>query len=151
MLYITHKVAVARQKAVEEYRRDHPDIDEKSLAVELPKAPTARMPVAGPAYLVPGLPFAGHPAVLPGVPPRPYYFPVMEGQRVMAMAPPAMPPPLQPPPLPPFRAMPLQYAALVETEAQRNRRLHEMRDRMLALHGMHAHYQPPRNVGRPQR
>ncbi|KAJ3476622.1 hypothetical protein NLI96_g11032 [Meripilus lineatus] len=35
------EVAAAAKRAIEEYKRDHPDIEEKDLQVELPKAPPA--------------------------------------------------------------------------------------------------------------
>ncbi|TDL14424.1 hypothetical protein BD410DRAFT_203972 [Rickenella mellea] len=52
------EVAAARQRAMEEYRREHPDINEKDLAVELPKA--AVQPAA---HMMPGMAAFGGPAL----------------------------------------------------------------------------------------
>ena len=60
------QVKEAAEKAMEEYRRDHPDIDESALKVDLPKAPAPN--VQGQAIVAPG--------VMPNMyPPIPIYNP----------------------------------------------------------------------------
>ena len=54
---ITSQVAAAAKKALEEYKRAHPEVDEKDFAVDIPQ------PAAGPSHPNP------HAHVVP--PPRP--------------------------------------------------------------------------------
>ncbi|KII87947.1 hypothetical protein PLICRDRAFT_176699 [Plicaturopsis crispa FD-325 SS-3] len=63
------EVNEAAKKALEEYKRDHPDVDEKDIKIDLPPAPAA--PVAGPAY----------PHVLPARVPAPLNDPFHVGRQ----------------------------------------------------------------------
>ncbi|KAI8992736.1 hypothetical protein BD414DRAFT_482028 [Trametes punicea] len=53
------EVTAAAKQAIEEYKRTHPELDEKDLAIELPPPP----PVAGPSR--PGAAHVGHGPMLP--------------------------------------------------------------------------------------
>ncbi|KAJ7632726.1 hypothetical protein FB45DRAFT_913292 [Roridomyces roridus] len=99
------EVKIAAEKAAQDYKRDHPDIDDEHLKVDLPVAP----PPPPPPVMVPGYPhphmnfgFFNRAAPYPGLPPamgnpwgmNPYALPaVVAPLPAMRFGP---PPPLQP-------------------------------------------------------
>ena len=107
------QVKEAAEKAMEEYRRDHPDIDESAIKVDLPEAPVQK--VQGQAVVAPGVipnmypPMGYHvhnpnanlivgqahvyPHVQPAIPPQPHHVPIRRRQAVAHQRQPQLPRP----------------------------------------------------------